>query len=271
MTHPSNIFFLKMLRSTIVLVLVLYYSSLDVNAFSPMVNHGVRMSQSMGRSALKYAPSSRVSDIKFAAKEEDPKKAKEPEKEGLARLLDLLEKEDAKDPKKKSGPPIYTPGNYGVHAAAALAYVIPIVDASDLGKYMFEAYPNTADVYNTIFGAAAAIYNGVPFLPFAVFFLMSYICRAPTFPVEVRFHFAQAFMLSIIQFLPSLGFGLLEKAGVPGLAVLYNTVFLWVMLSCVIMQVTLLNPLSSSKNPFLINVVGWAMRYMNYTTDMKPK
>jgi hypothetical protein len=52
---------------------------------------------------------------------------------------------------------------------------------------------------------------------------MSYICRAPTFPVEVRFHVAQAFMLSIIQFVPSLGFGLLEKAGVPGMAVLYNT------------------------------------------------
>ena len=55
---------------------------------------------------------------------------------------------------------------------------------------------------------------------------MSYICRAPTFPVEVRFHFAQAFMISLIQFIPSLTFGLLEKAGVPGMAVLYNTGYL---------------------------------------------
>ena len=52
---------------------------------------------------------------------------------------------------------------------------------------------------------------------------MSYVCRAPTFPVEVRFHFSQAFMLSIIQFIPSLLLGLLEKGGVPGLGVVYNT------------------------------------------------
>ena len=64
---------------------------------------------------------------------------------------------------------------------------------------------------------------GVPFLPFALFFLMSYVCRAPTFAVELRFHFAQAFMLSIIQFIPSLLLGLLEKGGVPGLGVVYNT------------------------------------------------
>lgn len=37
------------------------------------------------------------------------------------------------------------------------------------------------------------------------------------------------------------------------------------------MQATLLNPLSPVKNPFLLNIVGWAMRYMNYTTDLVPK
>lgn len=189
--------------------------------------------------------------------------------EGFERIKAMLEEVD-KDPKKQ-GPPIYEPGTYPTHLIAALAYVIPIVDSSDLGKYMFEAYPDTLAVYSTIFGPIASIYNGVPFLPFAVFFLMSYICRAPTFPVEVRFHFAQAFMLSIIQFIPSLGFGLLEKAGVPGMGVLYNTVFLWVMTSCVLMQLLLLNPLAETKNPFIINVVGWAMKYMNYTPDMVPK
>lgn len=210
-------------------------------------------------SALAFSP---LGQSTFAAE-------KAPEKEGLERLQSLIEEAD-KDPKKR-GPPIYEPGNYGVHLLAALAYVIPIVDASDLGKYMFEAYPATSEIYNGVFGPVAAIYNGVPFLPFAVFFLMSYICRAPTFPVEVRFHFAQAFMLSIIQFVPSLGFGLLEKAGVPGMAVLYNTVFLWVTVSCVFMQLLILNPLNSTKNPFLLNVVGWALRYMNYSTEMKPK
>ena len=77
-----------------------------------------------------------------------------------------------------------------------------------------------------IFPVASAcriLFTGVPFLPFALFFLMSYVCRAPTFPVEVRFHFSQAFMLSIIQFIPSLLLGLLEKGGVPGLGVVYNT------------------------------------------------
>lgn len=150
------------------------------------------------------------------------KKPKEPEKEGWERIQALVSDAE-KDPKKKKGPPIYEPGTYVTHILASLAYIIPIVDSQDLGKYMFEAYPAIAAGYNALFGSIAGIYNGVPFLPFAVFFLMSYICRAPTFPVEVRFHFAQAFMLSIIQFVPSLGFGLLEKAGVPGMAVLYNT------------------------------------------------
>ena len=162
------------------------------------------------------------------------KKQKEPEKEGLERLQDLLSKADAKG---KKGPPIYEPGSYPSHLIAALAYVIPVVDSADLGKYMFEAYPDIGTAFNTLFGPVVAIYNGVPFLPFAVFFLMSYICRAPTFPVEVRFHFAQAFMLSIVQFVPSLLFGLMEKAGVPGMAVLYNTVFLWVVASSLLMQV----------------------------------
>ena len=78
-------------------------------------------------------------------------------------------------------------------------------------------------------------------------------------------------MLSIIQFIPSLGLGLLEKGGVPGLGVLYNTTFTWIIASSVFMQLLLINPVSSSKNPFLLNVVGWAMRYMNYSPEMRPK
>lgn len=155
-------------------------------------------------------------------------------------------------------------------------------------------------------------------------------------------------MLSIIQFIPSLGFGLLEKAGVPNLAILYNTgsafcrffifeislfilifwyplcshggkfseyffvlffhkilvlklwyfnlhyytitpclqfltnetnrsnsifstVFLWVITSSVLMQALLLNPAGTARNPFVVNVVGFAMKYMNYTPDMAPK
>lgn len=176
---------------------------------------GLRPATSLVRLSAKSAY--KVESFKMAEK-----KPKEPEKEGWERIQALVS-EAENDPKKKKGPPIYEPGTYVTHLLASLAYVIPIVDSQDLGKYMFEAYPAIAGAYNAVFGSVAGIYNGVPFLPFAVFFLMSYICRAPTFPVEVRFHFAQAFMLSIIQFVPSLGFGLLEKAGVPGMAVLYNT------------------------------------------------
>jgi hypothetical protein len=150
------------------------------------------------------------------------KKPKEPEKEGFERLKQMLDDAD-NDPKKKKGPPIYEPGGYPQHVLAALPYLIPIADAADLGKYMFEAYPAVASAYTALFGPIVAIYNGVPFLPFAIFFLLSYVCRAPTFPVEVRFHASQAFMLSVIQFVPSLLFGLLEKGGVPGLAIPYNT------------------------------------------------
>ena len=210
-----------------------------------------------------------ASDNEKNENNENKKVEKAPELEGWARLSAEMEKRE-KDPKQKGRPPIYEPGAYPIQLLSALAYVIPIVDAGDLGKYMFEAYPQVAGVYNSVFGTAAGIYNGVPFLPFAVFFLMSYICRAPNFPVEVRFHFAQAFMLSIIQFVPSLGFGLLEKAGVAGMGIWYNTVFLWVMSSALVMQLLLLNPISSTKNPFIVNVVGWAMRYMNYSSDMRP-
>lgn len=151
----------------------------------------------------------------------DEKKTPPAEKTPIELIQEAFEND--KDPKKKKGPPIYEPGSYPIHLLSALAYVVPIVDSFDLGKYMFEAYPDTLAVYSAIFGPLAGVYNSVPFLPFAVFFLMSYICRAPTFSTEVRFHFAQAFMLSIVQFVPSLGLSLLEKAGVQGLGVFYNT------------------------------------------------
>ena len=237
--------------------LVLAY---ECSAFAPMSRMAARSSVSH----LKMFDSSSAPLTRLEA-------GKEPEKLGMERLKDAIEKADKKEEKSGKKPPIYEPGSYPVHLLAALAYVIPIVDASDLGKYMFEAYPATGAIYNTIFGTVAGVYNGVPFLPFAIFFIMSYICRAPSFPVEVRFHFAQAFMLSIIQFIPSLGLGLLEKGGVPGLGVLYNTTFTWIIASSVFMQLLLINPVSSSKNPFLLNVVGWAMRYMNYSPEMRPK
>lgn len=233
--------------------------------------------------------SSTMTENILMAKDNKPKPS---EKEGWARLKEALENAD-KDPKKKKSPPIYEPGPYPYRALAALAYVIPIVDAGDMGKYMFEAYPEVLTIYNTLYGPLSSIYNGVPFLSFAIFFLMSYICRAPTFPVEIRFHVSQAFMLALIQFVPSILFGFLEKAGVPGMAVPFNTgkffifsyngilndfflthastVFIWVMTSAVFMQVLLLNPLSSAKNPFLLNIVNWSLKYMGYTPDMQPK
>jgi hypothetical protein len=39
----------------------------------------------------------------------------------------------------------------------------------------------------------------------------------------------------------------------------------------VLMQALLLNPVASARNPFIVNVVGWAMRYMNYSQDLAPK
>ena len=155
-------------------------------------------------------------------------KGKEPRKSDPASEVSPWERikkslKESGEPNKKNGPPIYEPGSYQTHLLSALAYVVPIADASDLGKYVFEAYPAVATAYNAIFGPVVAVYNGVPFLPFGVFFLMSYICRAPTFPIEVRFHVAQAFMLSLIQFVPSIGFGLLEKADFPFINVAYNS------------------------------------------------
>jgi hypothetical protein len=145
-----------------------------------------------------------------------------PVKTGLDRIKGFMEAENKKDPSQKL-PPIYEPGSYPQRALAAAVYLIPIVDAFDLGKFMFEAYPELGELYNLSVGPLAAVYNAVPFLPFAIFFALSYIARAPTFPVEIRFHCAQAFMISLVGFLPSLTFPFLEKAGVPGMAVLYNT------------------------------------------------
>lgn len=146
---------------------------------------------------------------------------RKPPKTGMERITSFLEEDAKKDPSKKV-PPIYEPGPYYFRILAALAYLIPIIDASDLGKYMFEAYPVVGETYNALFGTVSTIYNAVPFLPFAIFFIMSYIARAPSFPVEVRFHFAQAFMVALVQVIPSLTFGFLDKAGVPGMLVLYN-------------------------------------------------
>jgi len=106
---------------------------------------------------------------------------KSEEKYGFERLQAALEEADKKDPNKR-GLPIYEPGSYPIHLLAALAYVIPIVDASDLGKYMFEAYPETAAIYGTVFGPIAGIYNGVPFLPFAVFFPHELHLPCPNIP-----------------------------------------------------------------------------------------
>lgn len=224
------------------------------------LNTGSLVTSSMRSTATTRGSSLRMNDKKDGSEDDNLN--------GWDRLMKQLS--EAENDEKRL-PPIYVPGAYSNQALAALAYLIPIVDASDLGKYMFEAYPEVGSLYNTVFGPVAAIYNGVPFLPFAVFFGMSYICRAPNFPVEVRFHWSQAFMLSLIQFIPSLAFPFLEKAGVPGMGIGFNTVFMWVMISSLMMQALLLNPLSQSKNPLHINVVGWAMRYMNYTPDMVPK
>ena len=141
-----------------------------------------------------------------------------PEKSNWEKIKEEL----AKDNSNKK-PPIYEPGPYPQRALAAAAYLIPLIDATDLGKYMFEAYPFIGTFFNGFIGPLSEVYNGIPFLPFAVYFIMSYISRAPSFPTEIRFHFAQAFMVGLVQLIPSILLGVMEKAGVPGLAVLYNT------------------------------------------------
>ncbi len=154
--------------------------------------------------------------------ESDDDKSKKKILLGWDRLKKIADDAE-KDPQRKGLPPIYEPGPYTNQVLAALAYVVPMVDAAELGKYMFEAYPKVSDIYFAVLGPLSAVFNGVPFFPFAVFFLMSYICRADNFTVEIRFHVAQALMLSIFQFVPSLLFGFMAKAGVPYMGVLYNT------------------------------------------------
>lgn len=234
------------------------------SSFSLQISRSV-FSSKLTMSSVSVRTGELISD-RLLIDDKKPGNDKEPQKEGLPWLLNELDKAD-KDNKNNGKPPLYEPGPYPYRLLAALPYLVPIADAFDLGKYMFEAYPETLTAYGTLFGPVAGIYNGVPFLPFAVFFLLSYVARAPTFPIEVRFHAAQAFMLSITQFVPSLVFPFLEKAGVPGMAVLYNTVFLWVMTSSVFMQVLLLNPVASTKNPFVVNIVGWSLKYMGYQPD----
>ena len=66
-------------------------------------------------------------------KEGGNKKGKELEKEGLDRILDLLQK--AKDDKNSDKPPIYEPGPYPYRLLSCLPYLVPIADSFDLGKY----------------------------------------------------------------------------------------------------------------------------------------
>lgn len=182
--------------------------------------------------------------------------------------------------------PLYRPGSYPRRALAALTYLIPLIDASDLGKYMFEAYPEIGSLYNSVLAPFIAIYNGVPFLPFAVFFAMAYVARGPQFPTEIRFHISQAFVLSLLQFVPSLVFPFMERAQVPGIAVWYNTskrqhhlltivhsflyfdiVFLFVVLCSLNMQTLLLLPFGNAKNPVILNTLGLTLNLMNRPTD----
>lgn len=160
--------------------------------------------------------------------------------------------------------PLYKPGSYPRRALASLAYLIPLIDAADLGKYMFEAYPEVGSLYNTLFAPFLAIYNGVPFFPFAVFFALAYIARGPQFPTEIRFHISQALVLSLLQVIPSLIFPFMERAGVPGMAVFYNTMFLFVILSCINMQSLLLLPFGNVKNPLILNTLSFTLSVMNY-------
>merc|ERR1719378_858696 len=156
-------------------------------------------------------------------------------------------------------PPIYEPGPYPYRLLSCLPYLVPIADSFDLGKYMFEAYPETLAAYNSLFGAIAGIYNGVPFLPFAVFFLLSYIARAPTFPVETRFHASQAFMLSILQFPASVLFPIMEKAGVPGMAGCLSCRLLYFFYSA-----TLREPLRFPLKPDSMHLKHLCYRFYNF-------
>ena len=88
------------------------------------------------RSALTGSTATLESSALSMAENDDKPKQKEPELEGWARLQSQLE--EAEKSGKGNRPPIYEPGPYQVHLLAALAYVIPIVDSQDLGKYMFE-------------------------------------------------------------------------------------------------------------------------------------
>ena len=89
------------------------------------------------RSALTGSTATLESSALSMADDNKPKE-KEPELEGWARLQQQLA--DAEKSGKGNRPPVYEPGPYQVHLLSALAYVIPIVDSQDLGKYMFEVY-----------------------------------------------------------------------------------------------------------------------------------
>ena len=88
------------------------------------------------RSALTGSSVTLESSVLRMADDDDKSKQKEPELEGWARLQSQLE--EAEKSGKGNRPPIYEPGPYQVHLLSALAYVIPIVDSQELGKYMFE-------------------------------------------------------------------------------------------------------------------------------------
>eukprot|EP01031_Cornospumella_fuschlensis_P028754 gene28754-34715_t len=240
---------------------------LAVNAFALRSGLSHSSSRSLQRVQAVSAPAVFEIPLALAARRKD-----ETNSTGVAWLMERLDKAN-KDPNNNNRkPPFYEPGPFPQKLIAAAAYIVPLVDAADMGKYVFAAYPQIGEVFNSAFGPLAAVYNGVPFLPFAIFFLMSYISRAPSFPIEVRFHFAQAFIISLVQFVPSLLLGLAEKASVPGVAVLFNAVFFWVAISCLTMQsMIIMEPILQTKNPLHYNVYRWAFKYMNYSLSDSPR
>lgn len=198
-------------------LLMLVSFVLAVNAFE--IRSGLSFFSSREIRRLPTLSASAIIELPLALA---ARKIDESNNTGISWLMEKLEKA-SKDPNSNKKPPIYEPGPLPQRLIAAAAYIVPLVDAVDMGKYVFATYPQVGEVINAALGPVADVYSGVPFLPFAIFFLMSYIARAPTFPIEVRFHFAQAFFLSLVQFVPSLLLGLAEKAGLPGTAVVYNS------------------------------------------------
>ncbi|MBD2383921.1 Tic20 family protein [Cylindrospermum sp. FACHB-282] len=118
---------------------------------------------------------------------------------------------------------------------ACLPYLLPLIEGTGFGKYLFEQFPVLKIVFLPIF-LLGGIYRSIPYAEIIVFFaLFLLVVRNEKINHFIRFNTMQAILLDIIIFLCSLLLEILAPIPGAGFAIetVASTIFLGIVASVV--------------------------------------